>query len=101
MASLIMSDQLFINLVIIHTGTNDIQNNVDILQRIRKVISTIKECDTDNNIEIALSSIIHGSDHDFEDKTNEANRKLEHLCKGKAMIYINNKNIDSTCLNRS
>ena len=89
------------NLIIIHSGTNDIQNNVNTLQKIRKVISSIKEYDTDDNIKIALSSIIHRSDHDFEDKINETNRKLENLCKGKDMIFINNSNIDSNCLNRS
>ena len=55
------------NLIIIHTGPNDIQNNVNTLQ---KIISSIKEYDTDDNIKIALSSIIHQSDHDFEDKIN-------------------------------
>ena len=62
------------NLIIINTGTN-VENNVNTLQKIRRVISTIKEYDTDDNIEIALSSIIHRSDHDFEDKINETNRK--------------------------
>ena len=127
------------NLIIIYTGTNDIQNNVNTLQKIRKVISSIRECDTGDNINIALSSMIHQSDHDFEDKVkpfvpetpflytlktdhrkvfycfqgvekletnwkrmvNETNRKLENLCKGKGMIFINDSNIDSTCLNRS
>ena len=89
------------DLIIIHSGTNDIQNNVNTLQKIREVISSIKEYDTDDNIKIALSSIIHRSDHDFEDKINETNRKLGNLCKGKGMIFINNSNIDSTCLNRS
>ena len=67
------------NLIIIHSGTNDIQNNVNTL----KVISSIKECDTDDNLKITLSSVIHRSDHDFEDKINETNRKLENLRKGK------------------
>ena len=89
------------NLIIIHSGTNDIQNNVNTLQKIRKVISSIKEHGTNDIMKIALSSIIHRSDHDFEDKINETNRKLENLCKGKGMIFINNSNIDSTCLNRS
>ena len=74
------------NLIILHGGTNDIQNNVNTLQKIRKVISSIKEYDTDDNIKIALSSIIHRSEHDFEDKINETNRKLENLCKGNGMI---------------
>ena len=67
----------------------------------RKVISSIKEYDTDDNIEIASSIIIYQSDHDFENKINETNRKLENLCKGKGMIFMNNSNADSTCLNRS
>ena len=54
-----------------------------------------------DNIKITLSSIIHRSGHDFEDKINETNRKLENLCKGKGMIFMNNSNILSTCLNRS
>ena len=61
------------NLIIIHTGTKDIQSNVNTLKKIRKVISSIKEYDTDDNIKIALSSIIHRNDHDFEDKINETN----------------------------
>ena len=88
-------------MIIIHTGTNDIQNNVNTLQQITKVISSIKKYNTDDNIKIALSSIIHRSHHDSEDKMNETNRKLENLCKGKGMIFIDNNKIDSTCLNRS
>ena len=89
------------NLIIIHKGTNDIHSNVNTLQKIRKVISSVKEHDTDDNIKIALSSIVHGSDHDFEDKMSETDRNLENLCKGRGMIFINNSKIDSTCLNRS
>ena len=49
-------------LIIIPTGTN-----VNTLQKIRKVISSIKEYDTDDNIKVALSNVIHRIDHDFED----------------------------------
>ena len=73
MTSLIMFELLFgknPNLIIIYTGTNDIQSHVNTLQKIREVISSIKEYDTDDNIKIALSSIIHRSDYDFEDKIN-------------------------------
>ena len=73
MTSLIMFELLFEknpNLIIVYTGTNDIQSNVNTLQKIREVISSIKEYDTDDNIKMALSSIIHRSDYDFEDKIN-------------------------------
>ena len=33
-----------------------------------------------------MSNVI---DHDFEDEINETNKKLENLCKGKGMIFIN------------
>ena len=74
MTSLLMSEPLFEkkpNLIIIHTRTNDIQNNLStsIIQKIRKKSSS-KECDTDDNLKIAFSSIIHPNGHDFEDKIN-------------------------------
>ena len=47
------------NLVIIYTGRNDFQNNINTIQKLRNVISTIKEYDTDNYIEIALFSILY------------------------------------------
>ena len=46
-------------LIIIHTGTNDTQSNVNTSQKIRKVISSIKDHYNDNNIKVALFSIIH------------------------------------------
>ena len=48
--------------------------------KIMKVISNIKQYDTNDYIEIALSNIIHQSDHNFEGKINETNRKLQNLC---------------------
>ena len=38
---------------------------------------------------------------DFEEEVKEINRKLENLCKGKVIKFINNNNnIDGSCLNR-
>ena len=89
------------DMIIIYTGTNDIQNKVNILQKVRKVITTNKEIDINNEIQIAFSSVIHRDDQDFEEETKEINRKLENLCKGKGIKFINNNNIDGSCFNRS
>ena len=89
------------DMIIIHTGTNDIQNKVNTLQKVRKVITTMKEIDVNNEIQIAFSSVIHHEDQDFEEEIKEINRKLENLCKGKGIKFINNSNIDGSCLNRS
>ena len=88
-------------MIIIHTGTNDIQNKVNTLQKVRKVITTIKEIDVNNEVQIAFSGVIHRDDQDFEEEIKEINRKLENLCKGKGIKFINNNNIDGSCLNRS
>ena len=60
-----------------------------------------KENDMNNEIEIVLSSVIHRDDQDLEDEINKLNKKLENLCKGKGMRFIDNSNIKSSSLNRS
>ena len=46
------------DIIIIHTGINSIQNKVNTLQKVRKVITTIKEIGVNNEIQIACSSVI-------------------------------------------
>ena len=94
------------DMIIIHTGTNDIQNKVNTLQKFRKFITTTKEFEANNEIQIAFSSVIHRDDQDFKEEIKEINRKLENLGKGKEIKFINNNNnnnnnnIDRSCLNR-
>ena len=52
-------------------------------------------------IQIASSSVIHYDDQGFEEEIKEINRKLENLYKGKRIKFINNNNIEGSCLNRS
>ena len=40
-------------------------------------------------------------DVDFNEKINEINEKLNKLCKSKGMFFVDNSNIDGTCLNKS
>ena len=88
-------------MIIIHNGTNDIQNQVKTLQKVRKFVTTMKEIDVNKEIQTAFSSVIHRNNQDFEEEIKEVNRKLENLCKGKVIKFINNNNIDGSCLNRS
>ena len=89
-----------LDLIIIHTDTNDIQNKVNSLQKVRKVITTIKEIDVNNEVQIAFQGFIHRDNQNFEEEIKEINRKLENLCKGKGDRFMNN-NIDGSCLNRN
>ena len=38
------------DIVVTHTGTNDLQNNCDIVKKVKKLVSTVKEVDKDNSI---------------------------------------------------
>ena len=88
-------------MIIVHTGTNDIQNKVNALRNVRKVITTIKEINVNNEIQIVFSSAIHRDDQDLKEEIKEINRNLENLCKGKGINFINKNNIEGSCLNRS
>ena len=74
----------------IRSGSNDIANKVNILQKIRKVIKAVIENDVSDEIVIILSSVIHRDDQDIEDEINELNKKLENLCKRKGMRSVDN-----------
>ena len=55
--------------------------------------------DVNNEVEIDFTGAIRRDDQDFEEENKEINRKLENLCKGKWIVFINN--IDGSCLHRS
>ena len=61
--------------MVIHSGTNDITNKGNTLEKIGKVINAIKENEANDEIEIVLSSIIHQDDHNLEDEISELNKK--------------------------
>ena len=88
------------DIVVVHTGTNDLQNNCNIVKKAKKLVSALKEVDKDNSIKIAFSSIISREDEDFKDKIMDVNNKLKNYCNSAGMDFINNLNIDGSCLSR-
>ena len=88
-------------MMVIYSGTNDLTYKVNTLQKTINVINAVEENDVNNEIEMVLSSFIHRDDQDLEDEINKLNKKLENLCKGKGMRFIDNSNIKSSSVNRS
>ena len=70
------------------------------MKKAKKLVSAVKEVDKDNSIKIAFSSIINREDEDFKDKINDVNNKLKNYCNSAGMEFIDNSNIDGSCLNR-
>ena len=90
------------DIVVVHTGTNDLQDNCNIVKKAKKLVSALKEVDKDNSIKIAFSGIIsrEDEDEDFKDKIMDVNNKLKNYCNSAGMDFINNLNIDGSCLSR-
>ena len=66
------------DIVVIHTVTNDLQNNYNIVKKARKLVSAVKEIDKDSSVKVAFSSIMNREDDDFKDKINDVNNKLKN-----------------------
>ena len=68
--------------------------------KIRKVVATVEEMDHEKKIKLDFSSIICRED---VDKTNEiiaVNDRLQKYCLSKGLLFVDNSNIDASCLNR-
>ena len=89
------------DIVVTHTGTNDLKNNYNFVNKAKKLVSAVKEADKDNSIKIAFSSIINREDEDFKDKINDVKNNLKNYCNSAGMGFINNSDIDGSCLNRA
>ena len=85
--------------MVIHTGTNDSQNNWNIVKKTKKLVSAIKEVDKDHSVKIAIFSIINRDDEDFKDKISDVNNELKNNCNPTGMDFMDNLHIDGSYLN--
>lgn len=85
--------------LIIHIGTNDIQNNIDTIKNIDTITQYIKK--TSSNTRIAISSIcIREDKNNILKKVSSINKSLEEFCRKNNVDFIKNSNIDSSHLSR-
>ena len=61
-------------------------------------MNSIRDCS--ENTQVLLSGIINREDGNYIDKISEINTKMASYREGQGRIFINNNNIDGTCLNR-
>ena len=80
-------------IVVIHTGTNYLQNNGNIVKMAKKSLIAVKDVDNDHSLKIAFSSKINREDEHFRDKTNDVNNKLKNYCSSASMNFIDNSDI--------
>ena len=83
-------------MLVIHTGTNDLLNDMNTIKKVKKVIQSIGKIDIQQKIQIAFSGIINWEDNNFAGKIEERKTKLGRYCKSKGFIFINNSKLDSS-----
>ena len=64
-------------------------------------MEVIRELDNTENIQIEFCSIIQRSDKDSSNEIKETNIKLMKCCLGKGFNFLDNDNINESCLNSS
>ena len=88
------------DVVIVHCGTNDIPNNINTVKKIKKMVKEIEENNQENIPQVLISSIIKRYDQDYNEEIQSMNDKLQRFCTSKGLSFIDNNNIDKSCLNK-
>ena len=89
------------DVLVIHTGTNDLTNRVNTMKEVRQLVKCVKELDKEEEVKIVFSSVIYRSDRNLEKEIADLNLKLKWYCEGNQFIFTDNDNIDKSCLNNS
>ena len=70
------------------------------VKKIKKLVKEIDEYDKQNPPKVLTSSLIKRCDQDFNDDIANINEKLQRFCNSKGLSFIDNNNIDRTCLDK-
>ena len=82
------------DILIVHSGTNDLTKDLSTMNRSRKVVAAVKEIDTEGKIKLGFSGSVARGDLNKEEDIVSTNNRLEKYCKGNEFFFIDNSNID-------
>ena len=86
------------DIIILHSGTNDIINDVKTVEKMKKLVEEIEK--NNGSTEIVISRLIKRFDRNTIDDIERINEKIKRWCLGKGLTFIDNNNINESCLNR-
>ena len=89
------------DVIIMDVGTNDLTKGVNMMSKVRKIVSDIQEVDSTRNIQLGFSRIVQRADKAYSKEIKDINIRLKSYCLGKGLIFVDNSNIDKSCLNSS
>ena len=87
--------------IIIHAGTNNLPTNSvrETVNHIEELANCVKQKFPSS--QIGLSSITNRNDIELSTKIMDVNKKVEEFCDKRGFEFIDNQNIDNSCLNGS
>ena len=86
------------DVIIIHCGTNDMENVVNKVKTIKKLVKELDKYDQQNPPKVDISSLIKRCDQDFNDHIVNINEKVQRLCNDKGLAFLANNKIGRSCL---
>ena len=89
------------DVIIMHVGMNDMTRGVNTMSKVRKIVCAIQEVDSTRKIQLCFSSIVERADKDYSKEIKDINTRWKGYCLGKGLIFVDNSNIDESCLNNS
>ena len=89
------------DVIILDCGTNDIPNEINTLKKLKKLLKEIEGYDTHKKPRLVISGLIKRYDQDLNEDIKSINGKIQSLCTSKGLPFIDNSNIDKSCLNKS
>ena len=88
--------------VLIHAGTNNLPVTADGPNTLAKHLEELgSSLEKRENCKVIISSIIAREDADYDAKLIAANAEIRTVCRNNKWVYVDNENIDSSCLNTS
>ena len=85
--------------IMIHVGTNDITNRVNLLNSVKKIVKQVSNISPTTTV--AFSSIIIRKDKKHVEKPlTDTNTRLKNYCRQKGISFIENSNIKESHLGK-
>ena len=83
--------------LLIHTSTDDIQQEINTVKTFKKRVKEMKEKDSENETEIIFSRLIQREDYDFRDQMGKSTVNLKNTASLKVINLLRTQTQTDTC----
>ena len=75
------------DIIIVHSGRNDLTKDVNTMSRLRKVVAAVKQIDTKGKIKLGFYGIVARGDINKEENIVSTNSRLKNIVKKMSSFY--------------